>query len=174
MRRTWIGFAALILCFVPLAVYAQVKPSDAEINWAIAHLSDSTDEKGFANFETLYKNPRRSAELLVASLKPIRRGEYTTGKHPQVVWDIRALRSLTNIDFRATTQSHLTEDESHFLDRNASGEIHFFGTWMSRDRVWVAPLDAQTVIIEKWREWFRKNGQTFAYVNDRNLDNWYF
>lgn len=78
------------------------------------------------------------------------------------------------MDFRATTKSDLTQDESHFLDENAGGEIRFFGTWMSRDRVWVAPLDAQTAIIGKWREWFRKNGQTFVYVNDRDFDDWYF
>jgi len=85
MRRVWVGFAALILCVVPLASHGQHKPSDAEITSAIAHLGDNTDENGFANFEILYKNPRRSAELLVASLKPVRRGQYTAGKHPQVV-----------------------------------------------------------------------------------------
>jgi hypothetical protein len=40
--------------------------------------------------------------------------------------------------------------------------------------VWVAPLDAQTVIIAKWREWFEKNGSTFTYVNDPHFDSWYF
>lgn len=175
MRRAWIGFAALILCFVPLAVHAQDKPSDAEINWAIAHLGDNTDEKGFANFEILYKDPRRSAELLVASLKPVRRGQYTTGKHPQVVWNIRALRSLTGLDFRAPTHADLTEDEAHFLDHDPkTDEVHLFGTWMSRDRVWVAPRDSQIAIIRSWREWFSQHGKSFKYVNDPVADHWYF
>jgi len=45
---------------------------------------------------------------------------------------------------------------------------------MSRDRVWVAPLDAQTTIIKKWQTWFREHGQSFTYVNDRKFDDWYF
>ena len=149
--------------------------SDVEIRAAIASLGEKTDEKGFARFEVLYKNPRRSTELLIATLKPVRRGQYIGGKHPQVVWNIRALRSLTGLDFRGSTQAELTEDEAHFLSHNAkTDEVEFFGTWMSRDRVWVAPLDAQTIIIKKWRKWFREHGASFNYVNDRNFDNWYF
>jgi hypothetical protein len=149
-------------------------PSDPEIKAAIAKLGEGTDKNGFTHFEILYKNPRRAAELLVSSLKPVPRGEYLRGKHPQVVWKLRALRSLTGVEFRATTASELDEEEAHFLDRDARGELHFFGTWMSRDRVWVAPVDAQTAIIAKWQEWFKKRGGTFNYVNDRNFDNWYF
>jgi hypothetical protein len=84
-------------------------------------------------------------------LKPVPRGQYVGGKHPEVVWEIRALRSLTGLDFRARTKSKLNRDESHFLDLNSKGEICFFGTWTSRDRVWVAPLDTQALIIRKWR-----------------------
>lgn len=166
---------AIVLCFPPLEAASQQLPSDAEIKSAIAKLSEDIDEKGMDNFEILYKNPRRSTELLVATLKPVRRGQYITGKHPQVVWNIRALRSLTGLDFRAATQADLTEYEAHFLDHDPnSDEVHFFGTWMSRDRVWVAPLDAQTEIIKKWRNWFSEHGETFIFVNDRNFDHWYF
>ena len=175
MRQFWVGLAAVfILCLLPIAVYAQQNPSDVELRAAIAKLAEGTDENGFAHFEILYKNPRRAAELLVSSLEPVRRGQYLSGKHPQVVWDIRALRSLTGLDFRAATNSKLGDEEAHFLDSNAHGEVHLFGTWMSRDRVWVAPLDAQTAIIAKWREWFEKNGSTFTYVNDHKFDSWYF
>ncbi|MFZ3342636.1 MAG: hypothetical protein WA213_17260 [Terriglobales bacterium] len=153
----------------------RLSPSDAEIRAAIAKLGENTDEKGFTQFEILYENPRRSTELLVATLKPVRRGQYVSGRHPQVVWNIRALRSLTGLDFRAPTHADLTADEAHFLDHNPkTEEVQFFGTWMSRDRVWVAPLDAQTTIIKKWRTWFREHGQLFTYVNDRNFDDWYF
>jgi len=174
MRGYLAAFATVIVCLLPIAAHAQQEPSDAEIKAAIARLGEGTDEKGFVKFEILYKNPRRSTELLISSLKPVPRGQYQSGKHPQVVWNIRALRSLTGLDFRAATKSKLDDDESHFLARNAKEEVHFFGTWMSRDRVWVAPLDAQTAIIGEWREWFEKDGQTFAYVNDLNFDNWYF
>ena len=151
------------------------RPSDSEIEAAIAKLGENTDAKGFTQFETLYQNPHRAAELLVAALKPIRRGQYVSGKHPQVVWSIRALRSLTGLDFRGTTKADLAEDESHFLDHDPkTDEVRFFGTWMSRDRCWVAPVDAQTIIIEKWRKWLREHGESFTYVANRNFDNWYF
>jgi hypothetical protein len=153
---------------------AQDSANDGQIKAAIAKLSDNTDKKGFVKFDVLYKNPRRSAELLVASLKPIPRGQYLTGKHPQVVWNIRALRSITGLNFRAKTKHDLAEDEAHFLDENDKGEVLFFGTWMSRDRVWVAPMDAQFAIINKWRNWLKNGGKTFVPVNDRNFDHWYF
>lgn len=163
-----ISIALILAVFTTGISQAQQAPSDAEIKAVISRLSDSS------NFETFYKRPRRAAELLISSLKPVRRGQYVKGKHPQVVWEIRALRSLTGLDFTATTKSKLGEDEAHFLGLGRNGEVHFFGTWMSRDRVWVAPVDAQIAIIGKWREWLETSGSTFAYANDRNFDHWYF
>jgi len=175
MRRDWIFLAAVVLCFAPRALVSQQAPSDEDIRAAIAKLGDGTDQNGFARFEILYRNPRRSAQLLISSLAPVKRGRYPTGKHPQVVWDIRALRSLTGLDFRGSTRANLAEDEAHFLGHDPkTDEVEFFGTWMSRDRVWVAPVDAQGAIIEKWRKWFKERGDTFSYVNDRNFDRWYF
>jgi len=175
MRRCLIALAAVVLCLPSVKAFSQQLRSDAEIKAAIARLSEETDSKGFIKFDVLYKNPRRSTELLIATLKPIRRGQYMTGKHPQVIWNIRALRSLTGLNFRGPTRADLTEDDAHFLDHDPkTGEVNFFGTWMSRDRVWVAPLDAQTTIIKEWQTWFREHGQSFTYVNDRNFDDWYF
>jgi hypothetical protein len=168
-------FTALFLVLLCVVASAQPAPTDGQIRTAIAKLGVGTDENGFAEFEVLYRSPRRSAEILIASFKPIRRGQYLGGNHPQVVWNIRALRSLTGLDFRAATQADLTADEAHFLGHDPkTDEVEFFGTWMSRDTVWVAPVDAQTTIIRKWRKWFREHGETFAYVNDRNFDHWYF
>jgi hypothetical protein len=175
MRRYLIALAAVVLCLPSVEAFSQQLPSDAEIKAAIARLGEETDSEGFDKFEILYKNSRRSTELLIATLKPIRRGQYVEGKHPQVVWNIRALRSLTGLNFRGPTRADLTEYEAHFLDHDpTTDEVNFFGTWMSRDRVWVAPLDAQTTIIKKWQTWFREHGQSFKYVNDRNSNDWYF
>ena len=160
---------------MPVAAYAQQRPSDAEIRSAIAKLGTGTDEKGFVRFEILYKNPQRATQLLISSLKPVPRGQYVSGQHPQVVWNIRALRSLTGLDFHAPTRADLSEEEAHFLGHDANtDEVHFFGTWMSRDRVWVAPRDAQTALIKKWREWLAQHGKDFEYVNDPVADHWYF
>jgi hypothetical protein len=165
---------ALVVClsFLFAGLCSGKEPvSDAEIHAAIKELSsDSSDH----SFEVLYKNPQEATKILIAELKPTARGHYLSGKHPQVVWIIRALRSLTGLDFTAPTTAHLTDDEAHFLESNAQGKVEFFGTWMSRDSIWVAPEDAQIAIIKEWREWFALRGQNHTYVNDRNYDHWYF
>src|SRR5215469_7331261 len=111
MSRRRVAIVAVMLCFLSVAARAQQTPSDEEIRTAIAQLGEGTDTNGFAHFEVLYKNPHRSTQLLISSLKPARRGQYLTGKHPQVVWNIRELRSLTGLNFRGHTHADLTEDE---------------------------------------------------------------
>jgi len=175
MRSCLVALAAFVIWFSPPQAFSQGLPSDAEIKIAISRLGAATDSKSFTEFEILYKNPHRATELLIAALKPVPRGEYVAGKHPEVVWNIRALRSLTGLNFRGPTHADLTKDEAHFLGNHPkTDEVEFFGTWMSRDRVWVAPADAQATIIQKWRKWFQENGEAFSYANDRNFDHWYF
>lgn len=118
--------AAVLSCFTPVGAFSQQWPSDAELKAAIAKLGEDTDAKGFTKFEVLYKNPRRATELLIATLEPIQRGQYLTGRHPQAVWNIRALRSLTGLDFRGPTKADLTEDEAHFLGHDPkTDEVEF-------------------------------------------------
>jgi hypothetical protein len=118
MRRCLIALATIVHCLQSAEAFSQQLSSDAEIKSAIARLGEETDSEGFGKFEILYKNPRRSTELLIATLKPIRLGQYVEGKHPQVVWNIRALRSLTGLNFRGPTQADLTGYEAHFLDHD--------------------------------------------------------
>jgi hypothetical protein len=66
MSRSFVGFAAVLLCLSPVKLNAQHVSSDAEVKAAIATLGDDTDKNGFAKFEILYKNPRRSSELLIS------------------------------------------------------------------------------------------------------------
>jgi hypothetical protein len=145
--------------------------SDAEIDDAIRELPTQSWEH---SLEVFYKNPGEATKLLIAELEPIKRSRYPGGTHPQAVWIVRALRSLTGLDFTATTRARLSDDEAHFLRVSRRGEVEFFGTWMSRDSDWVAPMDAQVAIIKKWREWYARSGHTYSYMNDRDLDDWYF
>jgi hypothetical protein len=126
------------------------------------------------SLEIFYRHPEEAAGILISELRPIKRGRYPDGQHPQVVRMIRALRSLTGLDFRGTSTARLSADETHFLEAKKNGEVRFFGTWMSRDCDWVAPKDAQIEIIKKWCAWFAQHGHGYAYVNDRNFDHWYF
>jgi hypothetical protein len=169
MRSCILGFVGAILCSFIVPCAGQEHASDAEIHAAIAHLNNDSLERSLQLF---YSNQYRSTELLIAALKPTRRGNYH--EHPQVVWTVRALRSLTGLDFRSTTKATLTEDEANFFDPDSTGQIPFFGTWMSRDRVWVAPQDAQIAIIKKWRMWFAEHGRRYKYVDDPVAAHWYF
>jgi hypothetical protein len=145
--------------------------SDAEIGDAIRKLPTQSWDH---SLEVFYTNPEEATKLLIAELRPIKRDRYPGGEHPKAVWVVRALRSLTGLDFTAVTRARLTDDEAHFLRVSSRGEVEFFGTWMSRDSDWVAPKDAQVAIIKKWQEWYARNGHTYAYVNDRGLGDWYF
>jgi hypothetical protein len=167
--------ALLALCISVIPCCGQSSVPDADIRAAIGKLTSTSDsESPNTDFQILYKKPERSTELLIAALKPTARGKYLNGHHPRAVWIVRALRSLTGLDFRATTAAELTSDEAHFLDLNAQHQVLFFGTWMSRDSVWVAPKDAQIVIIKQWQDWFLRHGHNHKYVNDTNFDHWYF
>src|SRR5260370_7834081 len=105
MRWFLFALAAVVFCLPHVEAFSQQLPSDAEIKAAIARLGQNTDEKGFTRFEILYKNPRRSTELLIATLKPVRRVQYPGGNHPPGVSTILPLRSLTRLSFPASTQA---------------------------------------------------------------------
>jgi hypothetical protein len=175
MNLRFFALTILAACLINIPCTAQESVSDAAIVAAIQKLTSTSDsESPDTQFQVFYKSPVRSTELLIAALKPTSRGEYLTGQHPQAVWIVRALRSLTGLDFRATTTATLSSDETHFLNMNAKHQVRFFGTWMSRDRTWVAPKDAQIAIITQWQEWFSHHGHDHKYVNDTNFDSWYF
>jgi hypothetical protein len=178
MTKWVIGTVVLTLMLVTTLVEKRTAESefrgavsDAEIGEAIRDLASQSSDH---SFEVFYKNPEEATKLLIAALKPIKRGHYPNGKRPQAVWIVRALRSLTGLDFKAATRARLTDDEAHFLRENEQDEVEFFGTWMSRDSDRVAPKDAQVAIIKKWQEWYARNGHTYNYVNDRELGDWYF
>lgn len=175
MNLRLVGLTLFAVCLFSSPCRGQEPVSDASIVSAIKGLSSTSDsESPNTDFQTFYRSPERSTELLIAALKPTARGKYLAGQHPQAVWIVRALRSLTGLDFRATTTARLSTDEAHFLDLNAQHQVQFFGTWMSRDSTWVAPKDAQVAIIKQWKDWFSQHGHTHKYVNDTNFDDWYF
>jgi hypothetical protein len=143
---------------------------DAPIRSAIRNLDGPFE----AGFEVLWRHPQRATEMLVAMIAPVRAGTYEHGRHPPVVWYLRALRSLTGLNFRGATKELLDEEEEHWLRVGADGSVEFFGTWMSRDRVWVAPEDAQNEIIRQWRQWFASQGNSHRYESNRRVESWYF
>jgi hypothetical protein len=101
-----------------------------------------------------------------------------------VGWSLRALRSLTGgMEFRAKT-SHKFGDT--VIERNrqefiggkqfaTDGTVRFFGVWMSRDSLYLAPQDAQRKIIQMWKSWYDSQGKDFVYAPFKDdPDSWYF
>jgi|SRR5579871_4967244 len=175
MNLRLFALTLLGVCLIGFPCHGQESVSDATIIGAIQKLGPSSDSQSpDSHFQVFYRSPERSTELLIEALRPTARGKYLSGQHPHAVWIVRALRSLTGLDFRATTTAELSSDEAHYLDLNSKDQILFFGTWMSRDWTWVAPRDAQVAIIKQWKDWFSQHGRTYKYLNDRNFDNWYF
>jgi hypothetical protein len=64
------------VCFFSVVDAAQQSSTDDQLRSAIAKLGVGTDENGFAEFQVLYRDPRRSTKLLIASLQPVKRGQY--------------------------------------------------------------------------------------------------
>jgi hypothetical protein len=148
----------------------QTGPSpDPKLTRMIKHLSSLDYPRGF---DVMYKQPAQSTEIIIQSLSPVPRNRYQPA--PQVVWQLRALHSLTGLHMTAVTSKELTPDERrHLLDPDTK-EVRFFATLMSHDMTWVAPEDAQREIIARWKKWYKKYGADHTYVCDPNVGNWYF
>ena len=169
-----------VLASVPQASPAQDSTQAARLSAALdripAHLAggnaEEVEDSLTAILRVLYQYPALSAQLLVARLEPTARGRHRD--HPAVVWYIRALRSLTGLDFSAATTTQLSDSEASYIGRDSAGNVRLFGWHMAWDVTWLAPGDAQRAIIRKWRAWDVKEGSGFNYVNDPAHEHWYF
>ena len=75
-----------------------------------------------------------------------------------------------------TTQfDELDQDQRQFLTVRCGpgSEVSFFGVWMSRDLIYVAPKDAQEALIQEWIKWYKTEGIYHEYSPARDVD-WYF
>jgi hypothetical protein len=134
--------------------------------------SEEVEESFIAMLNTLHQHPALAAQLLVDRLTPTSPGAHSD--HPAVVWYIRALRSLTGLDFTAPSAAHLSDSVIANLLPDSAKYFHFFRYQMGWDVTWLAPHDAQVAIIRKWRAWYAKEGTRFKYVNDPDREHWYF
>jgi hypothetical protein len=97
----------------------------------------------------------------------------------KVIWSLRALCSITaGLRFTASTEYRFDVERERqrreFLGAPDSNELRFFGVWMSRDVIYIAPSDVQTTIIKKWIEWYAANGRTFNYISSEGWEACYF
>ncbi|OGV51623.1 MAG: hypothetical protein A2017_08485 [Lentisphaerae bacterium GWF2_44_16] len=127
----------------------------------------------------LYKNPKFAVELLIQELHVVNDKRYDGGsiEEPKskpdtyhVIVCIRSLRHLTGKNFFAPTKRKITDERRRghlYLDDETERVIPFFMTHMSTCMVFIAPKDAQQSIINQWKEWYKKEGQTYDYEKNR-------
>jgi hypothetical protein len=135
----------------------------------------------FDDFKAIYclaKTPYKSIGLLINELRPIKETyiwgyeENPVKNHPEamhVMMCICGLRFITGgMDFQATSSYRFkkSEEERCYFLHNYENEpkssegifkdpnLKFFAVWMSRGTRFIAPQDAQSKIIKKWREWY--------------------
>ncbi len=146
--------------------------------------------KGITGELNALNDDRHTAiKLLIGELHPVKSRTYYPSSTPEevrhVIACLRALHYLTGLTFSAETRSRLNDDQRQFVDfknqmhdDNPTHELHFFGVWMSRDADIVAPIDTQRKIINRWREWQKKNSESFDYAPpakaEKCMDSWYW
>jgi len=179
--KTLTLFALFVLGFPFLSAGPAAEQQPRTLAQLVESLGPNTEAD---DLKQLRASGRESVSLLIATLQPIsenkvlpeNRNKHRTALH--VIWAIRALRYLTGRDFRAPT-AHVfghSEDErtrEQFL-KKADHTVAFFATWMSRDSVYVAPVDAQRKIIEGWRKWFAELDERWMPVAEPSINDWYF
>lgn len=190
--------AVVLLCLIPYALSQDHAPeakipSGTSLATVVSDLGkDGKDLGDLERIKFLARQPAEAARLLVQELHPVRGVRILGNEHylrqwretEHVVWCLRALRSLTGgMDFRAKTthefgDTEVEENREWFTGGEQfpkDGTVHFFGVWMSRDSLYIAPKDAQLRIIQMWKSWYEAKGKNFAYPPFKDdPDIWYF
>jgi len=172
---------AILLSIAPTAPADDTRSKIAEGTSLLTVVRNlGSDDNDVERIKFLAAHPAESAFLLVRELHPVTGVRILGSEHylpkfrdtEHVVWCLRALRTLTGgLDFRAKTNhrfgdSEIEETREWFTGGEQfkkDGTVHFFGVWMSRDSLYIAPRDAQLKIIGMWRRWYETKGSTFEY-----------
>ncbi|HEY9164686.1 MAG TPA: hypothetical protein VIS48_00845 [Candidatus Kryptonia bacterium] len=158
-------------------------PAQGQLTITVQSLGINDSSYVYNKLAMLRNEPDSSIQLLIAELSPINSvtrispEEYDRHlKEVHIIWCIRALRYLTGLDFTARTQHKFAKAEkerSYFL-RDKNGQVAFFADRMSHDVLYIAPPDAQSQIISKWKAWYRKHSGHVHLNKKTDFDNWYF
>ena len=156
----------LRLSFQPLAQTPHDYPAIADtvpVDAVVKQLG--SDDRDVERIKFLARHPAKSARFLIQELHAVDGVRILSQEQydpkwkdaEHVVWSLRALRTITGaLEFRAKASNHFDDSE---IERNCEwftggeqfkkdGTVHFFGVWMSRDSLCIAPKDAQEKIIQ--------------------------
>jgi hypothetical protein len=166
-RFVFLVIAVSCLCATQFAFAQDVSATSREVH----DLGRGQDNVKIV--ETLAKTPHLSTKLLISELHPIHESRILNGEDKpdveHVLWCIRSLRYVTGgKDFCAKTKHKFGSSEE---ERNRKYWIYFrhqtcasfFAMWPSRGSEYIAPEDTQKEIIDKWKDWFAKDGDSFDY-----------
>ncbi len=127
------------------------------------------------NLDVARKDPPKSVKLLIDNLSIINTNYISrmdkNNEKPimNTIIYLITLRTLTVTGFTAKTsytfndKSEIEKTRKYFLYLYSTNSIPFYSQWMSRNSYFIAPVDAQKAIIKKWKEWYRKNANTWQY-----------
>jgi hypothetical protein len=189
VKRMWTSITSRHLMIVVMTAVVCLATARCAICQDASGLSDEIKKLGrgwddFKIVEELAKTPQISTRLLVSELHPISETRILNGQEDQdaehVLWCIRALRYLTGgKEFCAKTDHRFGSSEEeqrrkYWIYFHHKTCASFFAMWPSRGSEYIAPEDAQKVIIEKWRDWFAKEGDSFDYkpLHDPKPEDW--
>jgi hypothetical protein len=137
----------------------------------LKRLGHGGDDLGI--IKELARTPQASVPLLIDGLHPIHEARILNGQEnpdaEHVLWSIRALRNLTGgKDFCGKTShqfggSEQERNRKYWIYFRHKTCVSFFAMWPSRGSVYIAPEDAQKEIIQKWKDWIKKDGSRLAY-----------
>ena len=171
MTNRLILFFLFVLLSASYAM-AQQKTGTVTLAQRVARLGTHGNDD-VSDVKQLAMSPRASAELLITGLHVVpdseRFAKEDNSSMEHVLWLIRALRFVTgNMDFCARSKhvfgnSEEEKNRRYWLTLHQKNCLAFFGYWMSRDRTYIAPTDAQESIISQWRHWYATNGANFEY-----------
>lgn len=162
-----------LLLLVASSAWAQPEPkATISLEQRVERLG-SKGNSDIQDVQELAADPAASARLLVAGLHAIpdsaTDAKADTPATEHVLWMIRGLRYVTGgLDFCAGSKhafgaSEEEKNRRYWLTFHHKKCLTFFGYWMSRDRIYLAPPDAQKSIIDQWQRWYATTGKTFKY-----------
>lgn len=178
MSKTWT--ICIILAFSFLSGCHPASSSVRQKGKETAQLRDSVESLGLSpsadlqeSIRTLHKTPRQSVKLLVEELKEINPDpEKGDTESVHVIWCIRGLRSITGQRFAFRSGEQLTKFQKEFFRQDKP--LPFVALRMSNSRFYVAPGDVQKKVISAWKEWTKRNLNTFEPKKFQPSGKWYW
>lgn len=175
LTSTFMTIRAIVLMLLLVASFTWAQP-ESRNTVTLEERVERLGSKGNSDvkdIQELAANPAASVPLLIAGLHVIPdSAESAKDDSPSmehVLWMIRGLRYVTGgLDFCAKSKhafgsSEEEKNRHYWLTLHHKGCLTFWGYWMSRDRIYVAPPDAQRSIISQWQHWYATTGKTFQY-----------